>query len=195
MKVSALQRILFTERIRRHSGGIYFLKEEPASSKETPFTVSTSKGSFLTVNKVSKEGTIRYALSILELEQEDTMVGRLFSYLLAESESNSWSNVHTTVQEAVDSMASIGFPARSVVLPKTSLIHLDLSDKNMSDCMDQQGYVTKIGDIQVLVGNIPDNCAIVASSPSITGQYTRVYNSVGLFIRNTNKVIHLVKPS
>jgi hypothetical protein len=197
MKTSALQRILFTERVQRHRGAIYFMKEESVSATDVPFVVSTTSGSFVLVNKRTKDGTVRYALSTVQLEVEDLMVRRLFDNLLAMSVSGAWMNRSSSVSGAVDRMSATGFPARSVVLPRTSISEAcseKLSDEDISKRMDLQGYVVKIGTIQIVVGDLPDGCAMVATSPVLTGQYTRVYDSVGLFIRNADKSIYLVTP-
>lgn len=197
MPVSVLERLLLTERYRprdapRGGFSVPMMLERSVIPEHEPLVVSNTRGSFVQTRR-TKEGTARYAFFECRLEDEGSVLGRLFSAMQSVASTPGWPSTAASVSEAL-----ARFPlAKSIVLSE-SLVAKMLGDAYPLDqvraLMGLQGYLAIVEGRQVLAhASIPQGCAIVTASPQALGVYTRVGDYLGLQLLNVRQTILTVR--
>jgi hypothetical protein len=199
IKVSALERILVTERVRRHAakdGGFAFptLSECTVKVTESPFLATNMRGTFLPsslrrVSERSAEGLIRYAFTECPLEDEGQLLSKLYRVLWDLSRQYQWSNRCKSIAEAKVTMEGFGLEPKALVAPVTSL---KISAKDAGELMFVQGHMAKVEGLKILGSELSEGTAILAAAPSHVGIYMRSDDYLGILIKLASRSLVLV---
>lgn len=201
MRVSALDRILATERVGRrttstHHGGFAHpvLHERSVTLDEGPFVVSNKRGSFVQTRR-RQDGTIWAGFSDVPVGGEGTFLRELYLSLWRISVESAWHNRCSALSEASPVMTSLGFSPRCVIVPHDLLTEAcgnDLTAQDADRLMLAQGYVAKVGEAFVLAGDLPAGAALVTTMPSVVGTYTRTDQSLAVMLFRADRAVVLV---
>lgn len=153
--------------------------------------MATNARGELVQTRISRaSGMARYAFFDCPLEEEPGLLSPFFAALWSLSEKNGWANRCTSLSEVATRMA---LGPRSIVVPYGLVEAIgSLSRSECDQLMITQGYISK-GEQQVLVGDLPAGCALVAAAPSVAGFYTRVDSRLGLLLTRVDQSIFLVR--
>ncbi len=202
MRVSALERILLTDRVPRRATmyGDFaraMLHERAVSTEDGPYLVSNARGTFVQTRR-RPDGTIWAGFSEVPLGTEAKFTRELFSALWRLSAASGWNNRCTSLSEAVSQMQSFGLEPRSVVVPTTLLKEVcgeELHANDAEKLMLGQGYVAKVGEVRVQAADLLDGAAMVLASPSLLGTYTRSDEYLALMLFRVDRAVVLVGPT
>ena len=191
MGFRALERMLVPERLKRRAAHTGFalpaMEERPTTQEEGPYLVTNMRASFLPT-RMSSTGSVRFGFSTVTPENDDKLLTTLHRSLTAQAAGNPCPSVEAAIQR----LLSRGYEARTMVLPESWLPEICGPDFDVSkarELMSLQGYVTKLGEVQVLVADLPSNMAFVAAAPALVGLYTRVADAVGVIIFRADRSI------
>lgn len=196
MKVSVLERLFVTERLRKQVskssrvGGFAtpLLEEQPVSVEELPILVSNTQGEFVKVAKRSASGHARFAFSEVAVDEEDRILRNLYTSLWTLSVENQWGNRHATLQAAIEKM---GTTPKIAIIPMLSLMAMfgtELSESDVNMLTLAQGYVSKLGEVHILVADIAPGTGLVLPHPQFVGYYTRVDDRLGILVKNLRQI-------
>lgn len=200
MRVSALELILETERVRRQASittgagfAIPALLSHPVESSDAPFLATNARRTFLPVR--SKYGTVRLAFSECPLEDEGKLVAELYRVLWGISVQHEWPNRCSSVAQAVACMAALRLEPKSLVVSPSFLEDAcgkPVTLKEAEELMMAQGYVAESEGVRVLAADLPEGSAILAAAPAIVGVYVRTDNWLGVLVRRIDRALVLV---
>ena len=198
MALTALERILTTERLRQRAakqGGfsVPALLERKADSFDGPFFASTMRGSFLPT-RISKEGFVRFGCAPLPVGGEAGLLRVLCSTLRATSQQEGWANRCTSIEMAVSCMHSFGYEPHHVVVGPSllSVVAPDVSLVEAQNRMQAGSKVALFDGIPILLADLPEGQALITSHPNLLGVYTRVGDYVGVLLQHADKAVVVV---
>lgn len=197
VRVSALERLLVTERVPRRSskeGGFArpLIHERTVVAEEGPFLVTNNRAAFVPTRM--RPGNIVWAgFSEVPLGQEDPLVRQLFSALWRLSEEQGWANRCTSLRDAMPLMQTHGHQPRNLVVPVPLLGEAcgqTFSPVDADQLMLGQGHVAKVGDLRILAADLRPGTALLFAAPSQVGSYVRSDQALAaVFLRVDRSVI------
>ena len=197
MRVSALELVLETERIRRQASvtgagfAVPALYQYPAKPDEGPFLVTNARGSFLLGR--SKYDIIRLAFSECPLGGESRLFSELHRVLWGISVQRQWSNRCSSIAQAVAQMRESGLEPRAIVVSPSFLedtCGTPLTLEEAEEMMLAQGHVAESDGVKVLAAGLPEGAAFVATAS--VGVYFRIDQHLGVLIRRADRSLVLV---
>lgn len=199
MRVSALERLLITERQRPRAatgGGfsVPVMLERAVSVHEEPLLVSNTKGQFVQTRRNS-EGMGRYGFFYCPLGQERAVVVRLHAAVEDISKTLGWSNRATTVHEGIQKFVSLRVEPKAIVIPTDVVVEIcgeGFTIETAEQAMVTQGFVAEVSGLKVLVAPLLKGTALLTAAPSLVGVYTRVGDYLGLQLCNVRQNIVVV---
>ena len=199
MGFTALEGLLTTERLHQKAskhGGFMVPAMHERSSPDTdgPFLVTNMKGRFLPT-RTSRSGVVRYGFSLVPVGTDDSLLVELHRSL-ADFPATLEASRCTSVQEALRRLQQNGLEPRTVVLPTSSLPEIlpGVTADESREAMRAQSHVAVVEGVRVLVAEMLPGTAIVATSPTLVGTYTRVGDYLGVLIRHASRGILAVVP-
>lgn len=208
IRVSALERMLHVERVRRQSStswnkdptGVHgdfrvpVLQECAVPADAGPFVATNRRGTLLQVPR-SKDGNVRFAFSECPLEDEWKLLGSLYRVLWQLSTEHQWPTRCTSIAEATRRMEASGVKPRHLVVPVPLLEEAcgtPFSVEEAEKTMAMQGFITEVDGLQVLAADLPEETALLSTEPELVGMYTRVDDWLGVLIQRANRSVMLV---
>lgn len=199
MRASALERLLIPEREPRRAsahGGFALpaLSERAAEEDEGPYLATTMRPVFLETRR-NREGNVRFGYMDLMPEDEHILVSCLYQTLCEVSIRHGWANRCRSLEEATKLLQQLGFdPYHLVVGPGLleEACGAPLSVEDAEKLMMVQGYVAEVGELKVLAADLPSGAAMVTTSPSLFGVYSRVDDRLGLLLKRVDRAVVLV---
>jgi len=198
---TALERVLVAERERRQADvsaragfAVPGMLERVLDPDQEPLLVTNMRGGFVPT-RVSRDGVGRCGFSECLPEEESRLLAALWGTLWGISVEQGWSNRCGSISSACRWMKSQGFEARSVVV-SYELIEImngqDSTRQEMDRLMAEQGYVTLLHGVQIVVADIPVEKSFVAAAPSFVGYYTRSDDRLGVMLTRVDRALCLV---
>lgn len=155
-----------------------------------PLAVSNARGELVPTRVSRERGVARYGFFECLPEDEGALLPRFFSALWDMSAAAGWHNRCTSLSEA---SAKMKLQPRSIVVPYGLVERVSsLSRTEADQLMAAQGYISK-GEQQILVADLPPGHAILATSPTLLGFYTRVDVQLGVLLTRVDQAVYLVK--
>lgn len=199
MGFTVLERIFTTERYRQRASGTAFstpaLQECVPREGASPLLASNMRGAFLPT-RVSAQGVARYGFLPCSISEEPVLLTTLYRTLLQLSAQQKWPNRCSSSAQALERMRSFGLEPRFLVISESLLRDVcgqeDLAEAQRA--MASRGSIAVVGDLQVLLSELPAGSAIVTASPLLTGLYTRVGDHLGILAQRVDRSIVLVEP-
>lgn len=201
MKVSALEIVLETDRVRQqtavrtHAGFARpVLCEQAVGVDEGPFLASNLRGSFLPTRR-SSDGNARFAFAECPIGAEDRLVVELFDVLWRTSVQHDWPNRCRSLDEAKVRMEALGMVPRAYIAAPSLLdaaSDKELSGDDADKLMMFQGHVAEVDGIKILASGLPDGRGILTSIPSKTGRYVRSGDFLGVLVCRADRSMVLV---
>jgi hypothetical protein len=197
--VSALATILRPERYPQRlakSGGNFLsvpvLSEHAVEVKDGPFLVTNMRGSLVVTRRSLTMGVVRYGFSEVPLADESALLGKWWQQYHTASVANNWGNRCSTVVEGLNRMRSLRFEPKYVVLPKAEFLTGEKEEEQVERLTLAQGFVADMGDVKVLLADLPKGAALVTTEPMLVGLYTRVGDSLGVVFRCADQSVMVV---
>jgi len=156
------------------------MEERQVPENVETLLVTNMRGLFLP-SKRGAAGNARYAFFMCPPSHENDVLERLYSTVLQLATTSGWANVFGGIPEALAAMNKSNTPPKTIVVP---------SDHELSE-----GESVSIQGLQVVVGPLPQGCALVAASPPALGVYTRVGDYLGLQFYNVPRTLMVVRPN
>ena len=188
---TVLERLLSTERLQQRAGKVGHqtpaLQERPASFEEGPFLASNMRRAFLPT-KMSAAGIVRFGFSEVPLGEDDQLLVALHQSISSLSSGGRC----TSINDAMIRLRTHHLEPRTIVLPEAWLPEICGPDFDLSTArtlMSTQGYVTEFDEIRVLVADLPEDKAFVATTPALVGVYTRIADYLGLLFFRADRSI------
>lgn len=188
MKVSVLQFVMDTERVRQRAAsgaGTGFsrpvLCEHKARPQEAPFLATNSR-SDLVLTRASSEGRVRFAFAECLVESEATLLNKLYEGIWSISSQHRWHNRCSSLEKAVDTMKLSG------IRPKAAILGPEFEDEMKA----LKNTSTDIGDLRVLVSDQLTGRAMLTSAPDQVGMYVRSGDYLALLFCQADKSVVLV---
>lgn len=195
---TALERLLTTERLRQRAapnGGfsVPALHEVSLTGDVNPLLASNMKGSFLPT-KVSAKGLARYGFSHIPVGADDVLLRELHRTLYALSIQENWTNRCKSIREAQERLQSFSLEVKTLIVGPSRLAEIapGLSLQDAWAEMRRNSAVAIVEDITVLLADLPEGAALVATAPSLVGSYTRVGSYLGVLLRSVHRNIVVV---
>ncbi len=189
---TAIERLLSTERFQQraargagHSSPV--MQERPSSAEEGPFLATNMKRNFLPT-RASVQGLVRFGFSTVPLGEEDCLLEPLHTAICAHGTRERC----ISVRDGIQRLRSTGFEARTVVLPESRLSEIcgtDFDRTKARALQKAQGYVALVDGMQVLVGDLPSDKALVATVPALVGVYSRIGESLGILLFRVDRTV------
>lgn len=180
VRASALERLLRTERVRRRSTPSGFavpaLHETAIEPEDGPFLVTTATGPGFAPGRARPDRTLWAGFKECSLDEEGPLLRQLYDRLWSLSEENGWANRCSRLEEASPLLDGFGFEPVSLVVPLSFLGEAcgeEITTEEAETLMATQGYVTMLGDVQVLSAELPEGAAILTPGISLAGTYVR----------------------
>lgn len=190
MGYTVLERILVPERRRPRSGRTGFaipaLEETSVSETSGPYLATNMRGMFVAPRR-STAGMVRYGFSPCTVEEEPLLLRELVR-VLSSSPKNRCESLPEAIRRTVNpKFLTLSEPTlRKIVGPTYDS---EVFRKSMS----QQGSVTVVEGMQVLLADLPEDTALVSTSPADLGMYTRIRDYVGLLLQHVDRAIMVVE--
>lgn len=202
MRVSALDRLFVTERIRRqaaqieHGGGFALpvLQERGVKPDDAPLVATNMRGSFVQVRS-SRDGYARFAFTECEREDESMLLVELHRALWQISEDRDWPNRCNSLAQARPRLEALGFEPRTLVVSLSLLekaCGVEVTAEEAEKLMFEQGHVAEIDGVQVYAADIPAGVALLASHPQLVGGYVRADTHLGILVTRADRALVLV---
>lgn len=199
MKPSVLERILNSNRLRGDSGGANppILMHLPTSQVEGPWVTSLTRRAFVKT-RMTSDGYIGQGFSKCPIDDEDSLLSRLFSDLWSISSDSGWSNRCSKLDQAIPLMSSFGMVPSFLTVPFSSLSQVleeNMSEEDVEKISLTKGYITEVSGIKVISARaaLPEGSAILSTTRGLTGYYNRARDFVGVSILKANQSLVLVK--
>lgn len=178
--LSLLSHVFVTERHRPRAGQVGFAV--PAFSEIDvgeddiePLLATNMRGTFLRT-RVSLHRQARFGFSECGLAQEEALLREFHRVLVETAAHENWTNVTSSIPDALERMQSFGTPPKLVLLPASS-----------SD------FEPPAGVLPMLIG-LPEGTALVVASPHLAGLHTRIGDHVGILAQRVNMTFVAVVP-
>lgn len=200
MKISALERILETDRIRQQTAvktmagkARPVLYETEVGPDDLPLLSSNLRGSFLLTPR-SRDGTARFAFTECPLGSEDQLLNELYEVLWRMSVQYEWANRCTSIGAAKARMESLGLRPKAFILGPSFLEEAagNITEDDADKLMMMQGHIAEVEGVMALAANLLPGRAILATTPSQVGDYVRVGDYVGILIHQADRSLVLV---
>lgn len=200
MTFKPLERLFITERVQQRAartGGfsVPAMNERLAQTSDGPFLVTNMRGAFL-LTRPSGQGVLRFGFSHCPLDNESHLLVALHRTLVTLSESESWSNRCKTVRDAVYRMRSHGLEPRSIVISPALLGDM-LPEMNLEQAwerMGSKGEVAEVEGVHIMMADMLEGTALVATIPTFVGTYVRTGDYVGVMVHNADRSLVTVVP-
>jgi len=194
MAFTALERLFATERLRQRAapqGGfaVPAMHERAATDSDGPFLATNMRAAFLPT-RTSREGIVRYGFSLVPVGTDDRLLGELYRTLLSFPASDAPPRC-TSVQQAIARLHSHGMTPRTLLIPSSALAEIvpGLSVEVAEESMRTKSEVAVVGDLTILLADLPDGAALVAAAPALVGVYTRVGDYLGVLVQQSTKTV------
>jgi hypothetical protein len=194
MAFTALERMLVTERVRQRAAlttgyAIPSLTEIPLDPSACPLLVTNMKGAFMQT-RLSQTGYARYGFSHVPVGTDDVLLCALHRTI----DSTGWANRAESVRAAFDVLAKFGLVPHTIVVGPSRIQEVapDLTVADAQKAMQAKSEVCRINNTVVLLADLPDGAALVATLPSLVGCYTRVGDYVGVLIQQAQQSVVVV---
>ena len=178
-----LERFLTVERGRPKQGTL-ILYSHVIPKDAAPVVVSDMRGNFL-YQKKPFFGEARCGMFQCAPHSETIVVGTLFQRLLELNSEFGWPKIYPSIKVALG-----GLPAKSVVVSSSYLQGSGVSEEEAVDVMRRNGHIAVVKNVQVLLGNIPDGCALLATDDA--GYCIRRGNFLGVILQGVDRNIAVV---
>ena len=170
--LSLLSHVFVTERHRPRAGQVGFAvpafsEIDVGEDNIEPLLATNMRGTFLRT-RVSLHRQARFGFSECGLAQEGALLREFHRVLVATAANENWTNVTSSIPEALERMQSFGTAPKLVLLPA-----------NSSDFEPPAGVLPMLIDL-------PDGAALVVASPQLAGLHTRIGDHVGILAQRVN---------
>ena len=191
MAFTALERMLVTERVRQRASrapgfAIPTLTECPLGPSACPLLVTNMKGDFMQT-RLSQTGYARYGFSHVPVGTDDVLLCALHRTIV----STEGANRAGSVLSAFDVLAKFGLVPHTIVVGPSRVQEVapDLTVEDAQQAMLAKNEVCRINGTVVLLADLPEGAALVATLPSLVGLYTRVGDYVGVLIQQAHQSV------
>lgn len=196
MSFSTLSHLLITERERSRAAPAGGFSRPIGQFREVPTEVSSilasnTRGAFVQAVR-NREGAVGYGFFECPLSEEPVVVTRLHQTVWDLAAANGWPNRASSLEEARAILPS----AHTLVIPFGLVEQVcggTLAPEVLSEVMQAQGYLRVMGELRVMVGQLPDNCMLLAASPPALGVYTRLGDHLGLQLYNVQQTLVVIR--
>ena len=196
-KKTALERLLVTERHRRRTDestqagfAVPAISERPLDAALEPLAVTDARGRLVSTRVSRPRGVARYGFFECSVDEEDSLLPRVFESLWEMSIANQWRNRCTSLAEVSGKMQ---LEPRSIVVPYGWVEKVSGMTRAEADrLMALNGCISK-GDQQILVADFPERQALVAAAPAVLGFYTRIDDRLGVLMTQVDRAVFLVR--
>jgi hypothetical protein len=169
----------------------------PTSHDEGPWITTLSKGRF-TRTRANSEGYVGQAFHPCPIDEEDRLFTNFFEDFWKVSLEAGWSNRCVSIEDAFRQMNGMGYDGRVLVVPYASLheaVGKDLSEEEAEQISLAKGCVAEVQGVKIISArrSLPEGSAVLATTKSLTGYYTRVRDHVGVTILHADRSLILVR--
>jgi hypothetical protein len=202
MKLSVLERLLVAERPRRRASfSEPIVDERSAELFEQPWVVTNTKGDFVRTHRTPRSdgasGFTRQGYVECPLEDEDSLLARFFESMALLCDTWGWENRCETLAEAEPLLVRLGFEPRNLVVPFSLLAEIcgrELSEEEADRLTLAKGCVAEVDGVRVISARsaLPDGTAILSTTPSLVGSYTRVADHLAITVHRADRAMILV---
>lgn len=199
MRVSVLERLLVPERLPRRASvdGDFpapVVHDRFVELSDGPFVVTNKSGGFVQTRR-RPDGTVWSMFFETPLGKESPLLRTLYGALWRASASNEWKNRCSSLGEATALMRSFGQEPRCLTVPVSLLKEVcgtEFTETDAEKLMLGQGYITKVGELYVLAGDLVDGQALLTAAPKVLGVYTRADQHLSLMLFRVDRAVVLV---
>jgi hypothetical protein len=195
MRVSALEIVLGTERVRQQTAvktkagfSRPVLCERAVDPTEGPFLATNMRGSFLTTSR-SKDGAARFAFTECPVASEGKLISELYAVLWRTSVQQDWSNRCISMSQAKARMEALGVQPK-VFIVGPSFLGDELTEEDAEKLMLLKGCIAEVEGLKVLAADLPPGQALLATSK--VGSYVRSGDYLGVLVCQANRSLVLV---
>lgn len=199
MRASALEKILCVERHRRRSTSAgpsnAVCHTRAVKGDDGPFIVTSSKGFLQTRRREGDE--IWAGFLSCDLEEETLLLKLFFRQVWNISVQADWGNRCSSLTDAMDLAALLGFEPFGIVIPISDLKEVSgeaLTLEEAEKLMRYQGFVAKVQNVHVFVADLDPGTALVTSDPAELGTYLRTDDALAIMIFRADRRLILVGP-
>lgn len=201
MKASVLERLFSADRHRRKMGdqvGDFVppvATSFPSEPDQAPWLTSLSTGKFGLTQ--AKDGFVGQSFSECPLTHEGGVLLEMYSTMRTLQRLFQWRNLCGTLAEAQARMKSFGLEPKTLIVPFSMLSEVagsNLTEEEAEMLLLTKGCVAEVEGVKIISAGsaLPKGTAILGTTPSLTGVYTRIYDHLAITVLQADRTLVLV---
>jgi len=171
------------------------LHEVPVEEECEPLLATNSMGLFVSTRRSVSRGVARFGFFELPLSEEPSLFPSFYMSLHEYSAVNNWKNRFSNLSDAFKFLGSNSLEPSYLLLPPSriaSILGKEYNEEEVNGLLLHQGYITTLDGARIVPADLHDEGAILTSTPSMVGMYTRVRDYMGVLILRASTSIAII---